>query len=87
MQVFTNQEVFVAVFCPCAKRRQGAHFYPKQRGDSISGNNSSAATQIANLFGATVSSSIPTGETKPASQILFIVGADFKPNPFFPIDK
>lgn len=43
----------------------------------VSGNNAAAATQIANLFGATVSSSIPAGEIKPSTQILVIVGSDF----------
>jgi len=43
----------------------------------VSGTNSSAATQIANLLGATVATAIPDGEAKPNTDILIILGSDF----------
>jgi hypothetical protein len=44
---------------------------------AVSGNQSSAAAQIAKLLGATVQASIPTGETKPNADIFVILGTDF----------
>jgi cytoskeletal protein RodZ len=51
--------------------------YAKTQVVDVSGNNSVAATQIANLLGGTVAAAIPAGETKPTSQILVIVGSNF----------
>jgi len=43
----------------------------------LSGNQGQAATQIANLLGATVATAVPDGEVKPSSDILIILGSDF----------
>ena len=51
--------------------------YAKTQVIDLSGNQAQMAAQIANLLGGSVSSSIPSGETKPNAQILVIVGSDF----------
>jgi hypothetical protein len=43
----------------------------------VSGNKSQIATQIANLLGGKVQSSLPTGEVKPTSDILVIIGSGY----------
>lgn len=43
----------------------------------LSGNQGQAATQVAGLFGGTVTATVPDGETKPGSDILIILGSDF----------
>jgi hypothetical protein len=51
--------------------------YAKTQVIDVSGNQSSVASKIANLLGGSVSSSIPSGETKPHADILVVLGADF----------
>jgi hypothetical protein len=51
--------------------------YAKTQVIDVSGNQSTVASKLANLLGGSVSSSIPSGETKPNAQILVILGADF----------
>lgn len=51
--------------------------YPKTVVIDLSGNQSQTATQIANLLGGQVSSSIPDGEIKPNADILVILGTNF----------
>ena len=58
-------------------KKDAKNSYPKTVVVDISGNQGQTATQIANLLGGTVVSSIPEGETKPNTDILVIVGADF----------
>ncbi len=43
----------------------------------LSGSQGQTVTQIANLLGGTVVTSLPAGETKPDANILVIVGSDF----------
>ena len=51
--------------------------YAKTEVIDVSGNQSSVASKIANLLGGSVSSSIPSGETKPNADIVIILGTDF----------
>jgi hypothetical protein len=51
--------------------------YPKTIVIDLSGNQGQTATQIANLLGGTVVTTIPAGETKPNTDILVIMGLDF----------
>jgi hypothetical protein len=43
----------------------------------LSGNQGQTATQIANLLGGTVQTTLPDGETRPNTDILVIVGSNF----------
>ena len=52
--------------------------YPSTLVIDVSGSNKDAVVQLAKLLGGKVQSSVPDGEAKPTTDILIILGSDFK---------
>jgi hypothetical protein len=58
-------------------KKDAKNSYAKTVVVDVSGNQSQAATQIANLFNTQVATTVPDGEVRPSSDILVILGSDF----------